>query len=124
MVAPIEPAEDDDLDRNADEDRRSERGAKPDKERAGRGEDGGGNIGADHVKRAMRQVDQVHDAENEGQPGRHQKQHDPELDPVQHLLDEVDHRARGPLIRRTHTLPLSRLRPCQFRPDRLIRRNV
>src|SRR5205809_395939 len=44
MVAPIEPAEDDDLDRNPDEDRRGERGAKPDHERPGGGEDGGRNI--------------------------------------------------------------------------------
>ena len=39
----------------------------------------------------MRQVDQVHDAEDQGQPGRHQEQHDAELDAVQHLFDRVDH---------------------------------
>src|SRR4029077_7549212 len=36
--------------------------------------------------------DQVHDAEDQRQPGRHQEQHDPELRPVQKLLDQMDHR--------------------------------
>src|SRR5207249_2968422 len=29
--------------------------------------------------------------EDQGQPGRHQKQHDAELGAVQHLLEQVDH---------------------------------
>ena len=99
MVAPIKRAEDDNLDSDADHARRGERRGEPDQKRSGRGEDGSGDIGADHVKRAVRQIDQIHDAENEGQPGRHQKQHDAELDPVQHLLDELDHRAGEPLTR-------------------------
>jgi hypothetical protein len=39
----------------------------------------------------VRQVDQAHDAENQRQPRRHQKQHDAELNAVEHLLyEEVD----------------------------------
>jgi len=91
MIAGVKRAEDQDFDCDADDDRGAERGGKPDEKRSGRGEGGGGNIGTDHVERAVRQIDQVHDAENQGQPGRHQKQHDPELDPVQHLLDDLDH---------------------------------
>jgi hypothetical protein len=38
-----------------------------------------GEIGAHHVERAVRQVDEVHDAEHQRQPRRQQKQQQPEL---------------------------------------------
>ena len=44
--------------------------------------------GADHVERAMRQVDQPHDAEDQGEAGRHQEQHYAELEPVEDLLND------------------------------------
>ena len=51
-------------------------------------EDVGADVGADHVERAVREVDQVHDAEHQRQPGRHQEQHDAELHAVQALLED------------------------------------
>src|SRR4029079_9682656 len=45
-------------------------------------------IGADHVERAVREVDEVHDAEHERQPRRHQKQRHAELQAVQELLED------------------------------------
>ena len=95
MIALIERAKHDDLDCDADDDGNGERGGKAEEERAGRGETRRGDIGADHVERAMREIDQIHDAEDQGQPGRHQEQHDAKLNPVQHLLDDVDHECMG-----------------------------
>ena len=43
----------------------------------------------------MRQVDQVHDAEDERQPGRQQEQEQPKLQTVQALFDQQQHGA-GP----------------------------
>jgi hypothetical protein len=36
----------------------------------------------------VRQVDHVHDAEDKRQPGRQQKQHQPELKAIQQLLGD------------------------------------
>ena len=36
----------------------------------------------------MRQIDEIHDPENQGQPGGQKKQKNAELKPVQHLADE------------------------------------
>ena len=68
--------------------RRGQAGDQPEPERAGRGRDSRAGEGADHVERAMREVDQPHDAEDQRQPRRHQEQHDAELQAVQQLLDE------------------------------------
>ena len=67
----------------------SEREHGADDEASGQGREGGGEIGADHVERAVRQVDQVHDAEDQRQPGRKQEQQQPELQTVQALFDET-----------------------------------
>ena len=40
----------------------------------------------------MREIDQIHDAEDERQPGRHQEQHDAELHPVEQLLEDEKRR--------------------------------
>ena len=50
----------------------------------------GGEVRADHVQRAVREVDHVHDPEHERQPGGEQEQHQPELQAVQGLLEEQD----------------------------------
>src|SRR5262249_24663798 len=60
-------------------------------EASGQGRERGGEIGADHVERAVRQIDQVHDAEDQRQPGRQQKQQHAELDAVQGLFDQIKH---------------------------------
>ena len=52
----------------------------------------GAEIGPDHVQRAVGEVDEVHDAEDERQPGRDQEQHDAELHPVQQLLEDEERR--------------------------------
>ena len=57
-------------------------------ERAGPVEDGRGEERAHHIERAMCQIEEVHDAEDQREPGRHQEQHDAELHPVQQLLDK------------------------------------
>ena len=67
-------------------------------ERAAAGGGRGAHIGADHVKRAMGQVDHLHDAEDQGQPGGHQKQHDAQLQAVEQLFDEQKHK-RPPCAR-------------------------
>ena len=53
--------------------------------------EGGGKIGAEHVERAVRQIDQIHDAEDQRQAGREQKQQHAELHAVKALLDEIEH---------------------------------
>lgn len=55
-------------------------------------------IGAEHEQGAVREVYEVHDAEGEREPGRHQKQDDPELNPVQELLDEQELHDRRPAV--------------------------
>ncbi len=60
-------------------------------EASGQDGEGGGEIGAQHVERAMRQVDEVHDAEHQRQPGGQQKQQHAQLHAVEALLDEIQH---------------------------------
>jgi hypothetical protein len=50
-------------------------------ETAGPGHEGRGEIGAHHVERAVRQIDEIHDAEHQRQPGRQQEQQQAELQP-------------------------------------------
>ena len=76
------------LDERAGRRRGGEAGDEPEPERAGRRRDRGAGEGADHVERAVREIDQPHDAEDQRQPGRHQEQHDAELQAVQQLLDD------------------------------------
>ena len=88
MVAVVEAAEHRHLDDRAGGGRGGEAGGEAEQERAGGGGDGGAGEGADHVERAVGEVDQAHDAEDQRQAGGHQEQHDPELEAVQDLLDE------------------------------------
>ena len=77
--------------RHADQGRRREAGDDGDDDRAGlRGSEGGG-IGADHVERAMGEVDHAHDAEDQRQPGREQEQHHAELQAVEQLFENERH---------------------------------
>jgi len=43
----------------------------------------------------MRQIDNLHDPENQGQAGRHQKQGDPQLQAVKKLFDNQKHKNGG-----------------------------
>jgi hypothetical protein len=59
----------------------------------------------------MRQIDQVHDAEHQRQPGRHQEQHDAELQPVQPLLDKQQRAHRVTPSRRANIMSPSAMPP-------------
>ena len=91
MVAAVERPDRDHLQRHADDERRDQREDRAEHEAAGDCGEGRGEIGAEHVERAVRQIDQIHDAEDQRQPGRQQEQQHAELDAVQALFDEVEH---------------------------------
>ena len=57
----------------------------------------GGEVCPHHVERTVREVHQVHDAEDEREARRHQEQHHPELQPVESLLEQENeiHENRG-----------------------------
>ena len=88
MVAPVELSQRDDLDQRPDQPGRHQgRDHADQKIPRGLGHRRR-DIGADHVQRPMGQVDQVHDPEHQGQPGRQQEQHDALLQSVQGLLEK------------------------------------
>ena len=60
------------------------------RERSGGLVEPGRQVGADHVERAVGEVDEVHDAEHQRQAGGQQEQHDPELEPVERLFGDED----------------------------------
>ena len=91
MIAPVQPPDGDDLEHHAGEKRGDNGQNQGGDEASGHDREGGGEIGAEHVQRTMRQVDEVHDAENQRQPGRQQKQQHAELHTVEALLDEIQH---------------------------------
>ena len=91
MVAAVEPPHGDHLDRHPDQERRHQRESDAAEERVGEAGEGRGEVGAQHVERAVRQVDEVHDAEHQRQSGSEQEQQEPELQPVQELLEEEQH---------------------------------
>ena len=73
-------------------------------EAAGPGGERDGEIGAEHVLHAMRQVHHVHDAEHQRQPRRDQEQQHAELQPVQRL-DEQKAGGHRPAVRRARSAP-------------------
>ena len=91
MVAAVEPAQRDHLDHHSDQQGGAERQHRAGDEAAGPGRKGRGEISAHHVERTVRQVHQIHDAENQRQPGREQEQQQPELQSVQALFDDQQH---------------------------------
>ena len=60
----------------------------PERERAGALDEGRSDERAQHVKRAVGQIDEVHDAEDEREPGGQEEQQDAELQAVQGLRDQ------------------------------------
>ena len=91
MVAPIEPSQCDDFDRHADQQGRDQRKQHGGDEITGERDERRREIGADHVERAVRQIDEIHDPEHQRQSGREQEQQQPELQPVQELFDKQQH---------------------------------
>src|SRR3546814_157322 len=88
VVARVEPADDEDLDQRAGGGGGQEAAAEAEPEGAGLPRDPGAEEGAGHVERAVRQVDEAHDAEHQREAGGHEEQHDAELHAVEKLLYE------------------------------------
>ena len=74
----------------ADQRRRREGQEHGDRERAGPLLKRRGEVGAHHVERPVGEVHQVHDPEDEGQPGRHEEEYDAELETIQDLDEEEE----------------------------------
>ena len=98
----IDPAQDRHLDRNADQpdQHRCQQHATPKAKRAGRAEmrdQRPGEIGAQHVERAMREIHDPRHAEDDRQSRRDQEERGGRSQPVQRLgEDEVDHADSAP----------------------------
>ena len=88
MIAPVQATYQDDFEDQADNAGGDHRDRNRDPERAGRLRHARRDVRADHVERAVRQIQHVHDAEHQRQPGRDQEQHQSELQAVEQLLDE------------------------------------
>ena len=91
MIAAVEMPERDELEDDAEQQGRAERQRRREQEVAGPEEEGRREIGAHHVERAVRQIDEVHDAEHQRQSGREQEQQQAELQSVQDLFDDEQH---------------------------------
>ena len=88
MIARVERAQGAHLQERPDRRGRRHREQEAEDEAVEPGGEGRRQVGADHVQRAVREIDQVHDAEDQRQPGGHQEQHDAELEPVQPLDED------------------------------------
>ena len=88
MVAAIEAHQRDALDDDAEHHRRGNGDQPGQHERFGPAEYGGREIRAHHVKRAVREIHEIHDPEHERQPGGQQEQQNAELQAVQRLREE------------------------------------
>jgi len=107
VIAQIQSTRDDELCDIADD--QSQRRCQDDRQdkpaarhqRFQRHHQGPADIGANHVKRAMCEIDEVHDPEDQGQTRRHKEKQHAQLKPVQELNDKKDriHNAPGSLIR-------------------------
>ena len=91
VIATVEMPERDELEDDAEQQGGAERQRRTEQEVAGPEEEGRGEIGAHHVERAVRQVDEVHDAEHQRQSGGEQEQQQAELQSVQDLFDDEEH---------------------------------
>jgi hypothetical protein len=99
---------DDDLDRGADcgDHERGQHDPAPEPERAAdRRHQRVGDVGPEHVERAMRDIDDARDAEDEGEPGRDEEQARCRSETIEGLKGEAGktHEAslakdRGPVI--------------------------
>ena len=83
MTAAVEPAYRDHLEYHADDQRGGDRQNGAEHEAVGPRRKRGREISAEHIERAVRQIDQIHDAEDQRQAGRQEEQQHAELDAVQ-----------------------------------------
>jgi hypothetical protein len=91
MITAIEMSECDEFQRHAEQQRGAEGEHNAEDKASGPRHKGRGEIGAHHIERAVRQIDEIHDAEHQRQPSRQQEQQQAELQPVQRLFDENQH---------------------------------
>jgi hypothetical protein len=91
LVAAVERPDRDHLHGHAGNQGRDQPEPQAHHEAVGQADEGRGEIGAEHVERAVRQVDQIHDAEDERQTRREQEQQHAELDAVEALFNEIKH---------------------------------
>ena len=109
MTAVVEAPHRHDLEHHAGDERGGHRQHDGGDEAAGPHREGRGEIGAEHVERAMRQIDQVHNAEHERQPGGQEKQQHAQLHAVEALLDEIQHGLKAIGSRRRHPAAAPRM---------------
>ncbi len=95
VFAVVEMAQDEEFNNSADGGGSRHTGRHGQKKGAGMGGDSRCHIGPDHIKGAMGQVDDLHDAEYQGQAGRHEKQGDSQLQAVEKLFDYQEHKNGG-----------------------------
>ena len=91
MVAAIKMPQRDQFQHDAEQQSGAEREHHADDEITGPGHEGRGEVGAHHVERTVRQIDEIHDAEHQRQSRRQQKQQQAELQSVQELFDDEQH---------------------------------
>src|SRR5437016_12276027 len=91
MIAAIEMPERGERKPDAEQECGAERQDRANDKVAGPGDKGRGEIGAHHVERAVREIDEVHNAEHQRQSGRQQEQEQSELQSVQNLFDDKKH---------------------------------
>ena len=88
MIAVVEVAEHQNFEQQPEGQRRGQGEKQRPAEASCPGAEGRDQIGADHVLHAVRQVDEIHHAEHEGQAGGDEKEDEPELKAVQSLDEE------------------------------------
>ena len=86
MLPIIEPSDDEEFDDSSGRRRAGEAGDKTEPEGPRRCRHSRAGEGAHHVERTVCEIDQAHDAEDQRQPGSHEKQHDAELKAIEQLL--------------------------------------
>jgi hypothetical protein len=87
VVTHVERAKQAKLERHAEQSGQDHRADDTEHEGAAQRHQPGRQERAHHIQRTVRQVDHVHDAEDQRQAGRQQEQHQAELQPVEQLLD-------------------------------------
>ena len=88
MVAPVQVPRGDNLDQDTRAQGTERAQDQRKDERPRQLEPAGRHVCTDHVERTMGKIDEVHDAEDEREPGGHQKQHHPQLYPVEQLFEQ------------------------------------
>ena len=87
MVAQVQPPDDDELDDESGDRRRGRACGDGDDERRAFRRGRSGDVRAEHVDGAVREIDHAHDPEHQREPRREQKDHHAELQPVEDLLE-------------------------------------